>query len=119
MAEFNWEGETYTEGESGGEFISEDEFDKLRVLDAVVYITSIREGVSNYEPTKPKEQWLVDFVTPDGEDKTKGYIKGNAERDARILRLKNTLAAYPDEPIPVSFSKVGRRNEIVAPKGDV
>jgi hypothetical protein len=118
MSGFNWDGETYTEGEGGGEFISEDEFDKLRVLDATVYVTGVREGISNYEPTKPKEQWLLDFVTPEGEDKTKGYIKGNAERDARFQRIKNTLAADPSEPIAISFVKVGRRNDIAAPKGE-
>jgi len=116
MGEFNWSGETYTEGDGGGEFIKEDEFDKLRILDAVVYVTAIREGINNYDPKTPKEQWLLDFVDPSGEDKTKGFTKGNPERDARFIRLRNTLIANPDDPIAVSFTKVGRRNEVVAPK---
>lgn len=115
MGQFNWDGETYTEGDSNGEFIKEDEWIKLYALDATIYIVSIGEGVSNYEPNKPKEQWLVNFLTPTGEEKTKGLTKGNAERDARIIRFRNTLAAS-EEPIAASITKVGKRYDFVAPK---
>lgn len=113
---FNWDGETYTEGEAGGAFISEDEFNRLIYTDAVVEIYAVREGVSNYDPKHPKEQWLVDFIDPKGEERTKGITKGNAERDSRIARLKATLEANPDDPIPATPFKVGRRIEFGKPK---
>ncbi len=116
MGEFNWNGETYTEGSGGGDFIDQDAFNRLVYTDAVCFITAVREGISNFDPKKPQEQWLIDFVSPDETEYTKGFTKGNAERDARIVRLRNTLAAAPDEPIDVSFIKVGRRFDIAAPK---
>lgn len=116
MAGFNWDGETYTEGSEGGDFISEDKFNRLIYTDAVVFITGIREGVSNFDPKKPREQWLVDFVDPDGDSYTKGLTKGNPERDARMLRLKATLEANPEDPIEATPFKVGRRIEFGKPK---
>lgn len=117
MAGFSWDGETYTEGGGGGAFISEDDFNRLIYTDATVSIVGIREGISNYDPKQPKAQWLVDFVAPDGEEYTKGLTKGNAERDARMLRLQATLEANPDDPIDATPFKVGgRRIEFGQPK---
>jgi hypothetical protein len=113
--EFSWDKETYTPG-AGGDFIKPDDFDRLRLTDAVVLITGIREGISNYDPKQPKEQWLVDFITADGEEYTKGMTKGNEERDDRIKRVAATIEAT-GEPKEVSFIKVGKRYDIVKPKG--
>jgi len=115
MGSFNWDGETYTESETSGDFIKENDWIKLYALEATIYITSIGEGISNYDPKVPKEQWLVNFVTPEGEEKTKGLTKGNAERDARMIRFRNTIAA-DQEPLAVSITKVGKRYDFVAPK---
>lgn len=118
MGGFNWDAEEYTESEGGGDFLNEDEFDKLRLLDAVLYATAVREDVNTYEG-KTRERFLLDFVDPEGKDKTKAFIKGNAERDARIRRIQNTLLADPEEPFAFSFGKIKKRHEIVAPKGEV
>ena len=114
---FNWDGETYTETEyEGGEFIKEDDFNRLIYTDAVVSITGVREGVSNFDPKKPKEQWLVDFVAPDGTEYTKGVTKGNEERDARLRRIRSTIE-QTGEPLDSTPFKVGRRIEFGPPKG--
>ena len=113
MSGFNWSGEEYNEG-GGGDFISEKDFNKLIALDAVVFITGIREGVSTYGGDN-KPQWLVDFITDDGTEYTKGLGKGNAERDARIMRFKATLEAT-GEPFESTPFKVGRRIEFGPPK---
>lgn len=116
MAEgFNWDGETFTESEEGGAFIKEDAFNRLIYTDAIVSITGIREGISNFDPKHPKEQWLVDFIAPDGEEYTKGVTKGNEERDARIARFQKTIEAT-EEPIDSTPFKVGRRIEFGPPK---
>lgn len=115
MSGFNWDGETYTEGAEGGDFISEDAFSKLIYTDAVISIYQIREGISTYGG-KEKPQWLVDFIAPNGESYTKGIAKGNAERDARVLRLQATLSASPNDPIDSTPFKVGRRIEFGKPK---
>lgn len=113
---FNWDGETFTESEGeGGAFIKEDDFNRLIYTDAIVSIVAVREGVSNYDPRRPKEQWLVDFIAPDGEEYTKGITKGNEERDARIRRFQATLEAS-GEPIDSTPFKVGRRIEFGPPK---
>lgn len=116
MAEdgFNWEGETFTESEEGGAFIKEEAFNRLIYTDAIVSITGIREGVSNYNNVA-KPQWLVDFIAPDGEEYTKGITKGNEERDGRMLRFQKTIEAT-GEPIDSTPFKVGRRNEFGPPK---
>lgn len=113
MGGFNWDGEEYTEGEEGGAFIGEEKFNKLIYTDAVVFITGIREGVSTKYDNKA--QWLVDFVAPDGEAYTKGLTKGNAERDARMMRFKATLEAT-EEPFESTPFKVGKRIEFGPPK---
>jgi hypothetical protein len=112
---FNWDGETYTEGEDGGAFIKEEPFNRLIYTDAILSIIGIREGVNNYDPKHPKEQWLVDFIAPDGEEYTKGIGKGNEERDARIRRFKATIEAT-GEPLDSTPFKVGRRIEFGPPK---
>ena len=113
---FNWDGETYTEQEyEGGAFIKGDDFDRIRLLNQVVQIVSIREGVSNFDPKHPKEQWLVDFIAPDGEEYTKGLTKGNEERDDRMRRFQATLEAS-GEPIESTPFKVGKRIEFGPPK---
>lgn len=113
---FNWDGETYTESEEGGAFIKEDAFLRLIYTDAIVSITGIREGVSpGYNGGPPKEQFLVDFIAPDGEEYTKGIAKGNEERDARLKRFQATIEAT-GEPIDSTPFKVGRRNEFGPPK---
>lgn len=112
MAGFDWGQETYTES-SGGDFIKEMEFNKLLYTDATVQIIGVREGVSTYND-KPKPQYLVDFVAPDGEEYTKGFSKSNEERNARIARIASTLEAT-GEPVEARFIKVGRRNDIGAP----
>lgn len=112
---FNWDGETYTETVfEGGEFIDEDKFNRLIYTDAVVSITGVREGISTYN-NKEKEQWLVDFVAPDGTEYTKGVSKGNEERDARIRRFRDTIEAT-GEPLDSTPFKVGRRIEFGKPK---
>lgn len=113
MPGFDWGNETYTES-SGGDFIGEAEFNKLIYTDAVVQIVAVRDGVSTFN-NKEQPQFLVDFVDPDGEDKTKGFAKSNEERNARIERIRNTLD-QSGEPVEASFIKVGRRNDIAAPK---
>lgn len=118
MAEdtFNWDGETFTETEyEGGAFITEDKFNRLIYTDAIVSIIAIREGVSNFDPKKPKEQWLVDFIAPDGEEYTKGLTKGNEERDGRMKRFQATITAT-GEPLDSTPFKVGRRIEFGPPK---
>ncbi len=113
---FNWDGEQYTEQEyEGGEFIDAEKFNKLLYTDAVLIITGIREGVSNFDPKKPKEQWLVDFIAPDGEEYTKGLSKGNEERDDRLRRFAATIAAT-GEPLESTPFKVGKRIEFGKPK---
>lgn len=115
MAEgFNWDGEEYTEG-GGGAFINKDLFNRFIYTDAVLVITGIREGVSNYDPNKPKAQWLVDFIGPDGEEYTKGLTKGNEERDARIKRIAATIEAT-GEPVDSTPFYVGQRIEFGKPK---
>lgn len=115
MAEFPWGEETYTEG-AGGDFISEADFNKLIYTDAVVQIVGVREGMSpGFNGGAPQAQYLVDFVDPEGEDKTKGFAKSNEERNSRIARIATTLEAT-GEPVEASFIKVGRRNDIGAPK---
>jgi hypothetical protein len=116
MAEegFNWDGETYTEGE-GGAFIKEDAFNRLIYTDAIVSIIGIRSDDSATYEGKPKPQFLVDFIAPDGEEYTKGIAKGNPERDGRLLRFKATIEAT-GEPIDSTPFKVGKRNEFGPPK---
>jgi hypothetical protein len=114
-AGFNWDGEEYTETAGSGAFISKEAFNKLIYTDAVVFITGIREGISTYNGDN-KPQWLVDFVGPDGEEYTKGLGKGNAERDARMIRLQATLNANPGEPIEATPFYVGQRIEFGKPK---
>lgn len=106
---FDWDAETYTEG-GNGVFIKEAEFNKLVYTDATVQIVEIREGISNYN-NKEKPQWLVDFISADGEEYTKGISKGNEERDARINRIKSTLESS-GEPFECRFVKIGRRFDI-------
>lgn len=113
---FNWDGETYTESEEGGAFIKEEAFNRLIYTDAIISIIAIREGVSTFDPKHPKEQWLVDFISPiDGEEYTKGITKGNEERDARIRRFQATIEAT-GEPLDSTPFKVGRRIEFGPPK---
>lgn len=116
--EFSWDDETYTES-SSGEFIDKDLFALWANprTKTVVFVTGIRDGVSTYNG-KTEEQWLVDFVGPDGEDYTKGWSKTNEERNARMLRVRATLEANPDEPFPASFGKVGKRYDLMPPRGE-
>jgi hypothetical protein len=116
ISEFNWDGETYTPS-AGGDFISEEDFNRLIYTDAVVLITDVREGESQYDKKEaPKAQWLVDFVTEKGDEYTKGMTKGNDERDGRIERIKATIEAT-EEPVESSPVKVGRRFDFGKPKG--
>jgi len=112
MAEFPWGEETYTES-SSGDFIDEKTFNKLVYLDATVQVVAIREGVSTFN-NKETPQWLVDFITPEGEEYTKGLAKSNEERNDRMRRLLATLEAT-NEPIEARFIKVGKRFDIGAP----
>jgi hypothetical protein len=99
----------YTEG-AGGKFFTESETVLLIASGETFAITGVRDGVSNYNG-QSKPQWLVDVITQDGEERTKGLSKGIDERDARITRLKATLEAT-GEPISARFVKVGRRIDI-------
>lgn len=104
---FDWGNETYTEG-GGGDFLSEEETLRFVVSGEAFAITAIREGRSaQYN----KDQWLVDFLTNSGEEKTRGFTKGNSERDDRISRLKKTLEET-GEPIQARLIKVGRRYDV-------
>jgi hypothetical protein len=115
MGEFNWDGETYTKTDSG-DFISEEAFNKLVYTDAIVFVTGFRKGESNFDKKKgPQEQHLVDFMTDDGEEFTKGLGVGNDERDARFARLAATIEAS-GEPLEASWVKVGKRFDLGPPK---
>lgn len=107
MAEFEWG--TYTEGSGGGAFVKRAEFDAYVAAGTVVAITAVRDG---HSAQYNKDQFLVDFIDDTGEEKTKGFTKGNAERDGRMRRLQETLKASGD-PIAARFIKVGNRNEVV------
>lgn len=113
MGEFNWDGEEYTES-SSGDFISEDAFNRLVYTDAVVLITAIRDGVSTYNKEE-RPQWLVDFMTQEGEEFTKGLTKTNEERNARMLRFRATIEAN-GEPIESTPVKIGKRFDFARPK---
>lgn len=115
MSGFNWDGETYTPGSEGGDFIGEEAFNKLIYTEAVVFITGVREGVGGAQYGS-KPTWLVDFIDPAGEEFTKSFTKGIPERDARMLRFRATLEANPEDPIESSPVKVGRRKDFGPPK---
>jgi len=116
MAGYDWGKESYTEG-GGGDFIGEAEFNKLLFLEKNVLITNVGDGVSTYNE-KEKPQFLVSFFvdddSPDAVEQLKGFDKGNAERNARIERIRATLEAT-GEPVEAAFCKVGRRNDIRGP----
>jgi hypothetical protein len=99
----------YTEGQTGGAFVKQAEFNAYLAAGTVIAITAVREGHSE---KYNKDQFLVDFIDDAGNEKTKGFTKGNAERDSRMRRLQETLIAT-GEPISARFTKVGNRNEIV------
>src|SRR5512133_3985641 len=104
MGEFDWG--TYTEGSGGGEFVKKAEFNAYVAAGTVVAITAVRDG---HSAQYNKDQWLVDFVDDTGAEKTKGFTKGNAERDGRMRRLQDTLNAS-GEPLAARFIMVGNRN---------
>lgn len=105
---FNWG--DYTEGAGGGEFLTEEETLKLVVSGEAFSITGVRDGTSGVQYGS-KPTYVLDFVTGDGEDKSKSFTKGINERDARFERIKSTLAAT-GEPITARLIKVGRRYDI-------
>lgn len=115
---FDWGSEEYTES-AGGEFIDKDLFALWANprTKTVVFVTGIRDGISTYN-NKEEEQWLVDFIGPDGEEYTKGLGKGNKERDGRMLRVRATLEANENEPFPASFGMVGKRYDLMPPRGE-
>jgi hypothetical protein len=113
MGEFNWGGETYTEG-AGGNFVESKLFDKLMANDTTVSIYAIRSDDQAMYQNRPAPAWLVDFYAPDGEEYTKSLGKGNSERDARMLRLTATIEAT-GEPIDARFGKIGKRIEVLPP----
>ena len=100
---------SYTEG-GGGEFIDTTDFLLLVKTGETVFLTGIRDGISNYN-NKSQPQYLVDFTLADGTEKTKGFSKGITERDVRMERIRETLATT-GEPMEARFIKVGRRNDI-------
>jgi len=105
MGTFEWG--TYTEG-AGGSFVKENEMLAYIVNGTPVAVTGVREGVSQQYKS---EQWLVDFVDDQGEDRTKSFNKGNPERDGRMMRLKETIEAT-GEPVEAKFIKVGKRYDV-------
>lgn len=105
MGTFEWG--TYTEG-GGGSFVSEVEMMTYIASGIEVAITGVRDGRS---ARFDKEQWYVDFTDDKGEERTKSFSKGNSERDGRMARLRDTLAAT-NEPIAARFIKVGRRYDV-------
>jgi hypothetical protein len=104
MAEevFDWSKEEYT-ASAGGEFIDSKLFKKWLYNDETVFVTGIREGHSK---KFDEDQWLVDFVGPDGDEYTKSVGRGNAERDARFRRVLATIEAKDGEAFECRFIEV-------------
>lgn len=111
--QFDWSQEEYTES-AGGEFIDNKLFKKWLYNDETVYVTGIREGHSK---KFDEDQWLIDFVGPDGEEYTKSCGKGNGERDARFRRVITTIEANAGEPFECRFVEVGKRIDLGPAKG--
>lgn len=98
---------TYTEG-GGGDFVTE--LEKLTYIaqGTTLFITGVREGAGQYGP-----QWYVDFTDAAGEDKTISFKKGTVERDDRVTRIADTIAAS-SEPVKARLLKIGRRYDLGA-----
>lgn len=125
----DWANQSYPESSGGGEFVGEEEFNKLVYTDAVIEITGIREEDEKSVGTKTfAAQFLVDFTNPAGEAKTKGFakysIRDNGERKAgdqvnarndRLRELQEIVEA--EGPQLASFIKNGKAGDIGAPKG--
>ena len=112
---FAWDQEVYTES-AGGEFVDKKVFAKLMANDTTVEIVEIREGISpGYNGGAPRPQWLVDFITPDGEEYTKGIDKGNEERNDRVRRIASTIEAT-GQGVQARFDMIGKRQDIFPPK---
>ena len=124
----DWTSQEYPESAGGGEFVGEEEFNKLVYTDAVVTLTGIREEDEKSVGTKTfAAQFLVDFEDPSGEPKTKGFakysIRDNGERkagaavEARNERLRALQEVLETEgPQRASFIKNGKAGDIGAPK---
>ena len=124
----DWKNQEYPESSGGGEFVGEEEFNKLVYTDAVIEITAIREEDEKSVGTKTfSAQFLVDFVDPSGAPKTKGFskysIRDNGERkagaqvEARNERLRQLQEVVETEgPQRASFIKNGKAGDVGAPK---
>ncbi len=124
----DWSSQAYPESSGGGEFVGEEEFNKLVYTDAVIEITAIREEDEKSVGTKTfAAQFLVDFVDPSGAAKTKGFakysIRDNGERkagaqvEARNERLRELQEVVEAEgPQRASFIKNGKAGDVGAPK---
>lgn len=110
MGDFDWGNYDYkTEG--GGQYVDETYVILSIAQGKTIQITGIRDDDSNMYNNKPKPRWLVDFVDDEGEEKTRSISKGIPERDTRLRRLQETLAATGD-PIAARFCKVGRAYDV-------
>lgn len=108
----DWSKQTYTEAK-GGDYVKEDEWNRLVYTDAVIEITSIRDDDENQYNGKPAPRYLVDFVHPSGETRTKSIAKGNEERNERLEGFRELIEA--GETILTTPIKVGKRDDFGAP----
>ena len=123
-----WANQEYPESSGGGEFVGEEEFNKLVYTDATIEITAIREEDEKSVGTKTfAAQFLVDFVDPAGAAKTKGFAKysirdtgerkAGAQVEARNERLRGLQELVEAEgPQLASFIKNGKAGDVGAPK---
>lgn len=111
MADFDWGNYDYkTEG--SGQYVDETYVILSIAKGDVFQITGIRDDDANTYNGKPKPRFLVDFIDSEGEEKTRGFSKGIPERDTRLRRLQETLAAT-GEPIAARFCKVNKAYDVI------
>ena len=109
MPEFDWG--SYDYKTEGGAYMKEEDVILSIAMGKTFLVTGIRDDDSNTYNNKPKPRWLVDLIDEEGEEKTRSISKGVPERDTRLKRLQETIAAS-GEPIKVRFTKVGRAYDL-------
>jgi hypothetical protein len=115
----DWEKQTYTEAQ-GGAFMKGEEWNRLVYTDAVIEITAVREKASRFNPNPdgtPSNEWVVDFVAPDGEPRSKSFAQTNSERNERIEEFRALLDAG-EESVRCTPVKVGKRDDFGPPNGE-
>lgn len=92
---------------AGGEFLTELEKMQFVANGTPFVITAVREGETQFGTN-----FWVDIMLADGSERTISFKQGIAERDDRLIRLRETLASDPNAEIVAKMIKVGRRYDL-------